>query len=121
MTIRALTLLTALLAPCVALAAEWTDWRGPLENRSVAGDSSLVTSFDPEKGTNILWKNEESGGISTPVIMGGRIYTLVRHKPGTTEEADNDYFRDVVRGRNAVRTANHLMVIIDGKMARLEK
>jgi outer membrane protein assembly factor BamB len=47
-----------------------------------------VTSFDPEKGTNVLWKNDEAGGISTPVIMGGRIYTLVRHKPGTKEEAE---------------------------------
>ena len=99
MTIRALTLLTALLAPCVALAAEWTDWRGPLENRSVAGDSPLVTSFDPEKGTNVLWKNEEAGGISTPVIMGGRLYTLVRHKPGTTEEAEKVLCLDAATGK----------------------
>jgi len=99
MTIRALTLLTALLAPCVALAAEWTDWRGPLENRSVAGDRPLVTSFDPEKGTNVLWKNEEAGGISTPVIMGGRLYTLVRHKPGTTEEAEKVLCLDAATGQ----------------------
>ena len=99
MTVRALTLLTALLAPCVALSAEWTDWRGPLENRSVAGDRPLVTSFDPEKGTNILWKNEEAGGISTPVIMGGRLYTLVRHKPGTTEEAEKVLCLDTATGQ----------------------
>jgi hypothetical protein len=49
-----------------------------------AGGPPLVTSFDPEKGTNILWKNDEAGGISTPVIMGDKLYTLVRHKPGTT-------------------------------------
>ena len=99
MIVRALTLLAVLLPPCAALAAEWPDWRGPRENRSVAGDRPLVTSFDPEKGTNILWKSDEAGGISTPVIMGDKLYTLVRHKPGTTEEAEKVLCLDAATGR----------------------
>ena len=98
MVLRALTLLTACVASC-AVAADWPDWRGPQENRTVAGDSPLVTSFDPEKGTNILWKNDEAGGISTPVIMGGKLYTLVRHKPGTTEEAEKVLCLDATTGQ----------------------
>ncbi len=67
-------------------AGDWPDWRGPLEDRHYKGPP-LVTSFDPDSGENICWRHEE-GGISTPVIMGGRLYTLVRHAPGTVEEAE---------------------------------
>ena len=70
-----------------AQAAEWPDWRGPWQDRHYAGPP-LVTSFDPETGANVRWKNDEAGGISTPVIMGGKLFTLVRHKPGTSEEAE---------------------------------
>ena len=59
----------------------------------------LVTSFDPEQGTNVVWKNDEAGGISTPVIMGGRLFTLVRHKPGTQEEAEKVLCLDAVTGK----------------------
>ena len=93
----------ACLAPLVLLAAatraqDWPDWRGRDENRQATG-GTLVTSFDPEKGTNVLWKNEEAGGISTPVIMGGKLYTLVRHKPGTKEEAEKVLCLDAATGK----------------------
>ena len=100
MMVRALTLLAACVASCGAVAADWPDWRGPQENRNRdAGGPPLVTSFDPEKGTNILWKNDEAGGISTPVIMGGKLYTLVRHKPGTKEEAEKVLCLDAATGK----------------------
>jgi outer membrane protein assembly factor BamB len=98
MLVHFLTLLAASLAAAAA-AADWPDWRGPGENRLAAGEAALVTSFDPEKGTNVLWKNEEAGGISTPVIMGGRLYTLVRHKPGTPEEAEKVLCLDATTGQ----------------------
>ena len=98
MLLRDLTLLAASVAACAATAAEWPDWRGPQENRA-AGGPPLVTSFDAEKGTNILWKNDEAGGISTPVIMGGKLYTLVRHKPGTKEEAEKVLCLDATTGK----------------------
>ncbi len=79
-------------------AADWPDWRGPNQDRHYAGPP-LVTSFDPEKSTNVLWKNDEAGGISTPVIMGGRLFTLVRHKPGTQEEAEKVICLDAATGR----------------------
>jgi outer membrane protein assembly factor BamB len=80
-----------------AAAADWPDWRGPNHDRHYAGPP-LVTSFDPETGTNVLWKNDEAGGISTPVIMGGRLYALVRHAPGTTHEAEKVLCLDAATG-----------------------
>jgi outer membrane protein assembly factor BamB len=79
-------------------AADWPDWRGPQQDRHYAGPS-LVASFDPEAGTNVVWKNDEAGGISTPVIMGGRLFTLVRHKPGTQEEAEKVLCLDAISGK----------------------
>jgi outer membrane protein assembly factor BamB len=91
--------LTTCLPPCPTSAADWPDWRGPREDRQAGGEPAVVTSFDPEKGTNVLWKNDEAGGISTPVVMGGRLYTLVRHKPGTKEEAEKVLCLDAKTGQ----------------------
>jgi outer membrane protein assembly factor BamB len=96
--LHAALLLAAVSLPNVG-HADWPDWRGPGADRQVAGSGPLVTTFDPEKGTNVLWKSDEAGGISTPVIMGGRLYTLVRHKPGTTEEAEKVLCLDAVTGK----------------------
>ena len=90
----ALLLLLAATGP----AHDWPDWRGTEENRRAASGTP-VTSFDPQQGTNVLWKNEEAGGISTPVIMGGKLYTLVRHKPGTKEEAEKVLCLDATTGK----------------------
>ncbi len=87
-----------LFVMAVSMSAEWPDWRGPLQDRHDNG-APLVTSFDPEKGTNILWRNDEAGGISTPVVVHGRLYTLVRHKPGTTEEAEKVLCLDATTGK----------------------
>ncbi|MFM8282163.1 MAG: PQQ-binding-like beta-propeller repeat protein [Planctomycetaceae bacterium] len=81
-----------------ALGAEqWPDWRGPAHDRHASG-AGYVTSFDPEAGTNVLWSNDEAGGISTPVILDGRLYTLVRHRPGTAEEAEKVLCLDAMTG-----------------------
>ncbi|MFM8735010.1 MAG: PQQ-binding-like beta-propeller repeat protein [Pirellulales bacterium] len=85
-------------APLVACtAADWPDWRGPMQDRHYDGPP-LVASFEPENGTNVLWTSDEAGGISTPVIMGGRLFTLVRHKPGTKEEAEKVLCLDAATG-----------------------
>ncbi len=93
-----------LVLPCVfvmtalvATAADWPDWRGPMEDRHYDGPP-LVTSFDPETGENIVWKHDE-GGISTPVILGGRLYTLVRHAPDTAAEAEKVICLDARTGK----------------------
>jgi len=89
---------SAVLLTSSATAADWPDWRGPMQDRHYDGPP-LVTSFDPEAGTNVLWKSDEAGGISTPVIMRGKLFTLVRHKPGTTEEAEKVLCLDAATGK----------------------
>ena len=79
-------------------AADWPDWRGPGQDRH-ADEQTLVTSFDTDSGENILWRNEDAGGISTPVIMNGRLYTLVRHRPGTPDEAEKVLCLDARTGK----------------------
>ena len=100
MTIRrfCIAATSAALLTSSATAADWPDWRGPMQDRHYDGPP-LVTSFDPEAGTNVLWKSDEAGGISTPVIMRGKLFTLVRHKPGTTEEAEKVLCLDAATGK----------------------
>lgn len=85
------------LIAVVSSARDWPDWRGPNEDRHYDGPP-LVTSFDPESGTNVIWRHDE-GGISTPVILGGRLYTLVRHAPGTPAEAEKVICLDARTGK----------------------
>jgi len=93
-----LSIAVGAFAACPTIpAADWPDWRGPNQDRHYAGPT-LVTTFDPEQGTNVVWKNDEAGGISTPVIMGGKLFTLVRHKPGTPEEAEKVLCLDAATG-----------------------
>jgi outer membrane protein assembly factor BamB len=100
MMIRLLSIVAAaaMTTASAAHGRDWPDWRGPAQDRHYEGPA-LATSFDPEAGTNVLWKNDEAGGISTPVILGGRLFTLVRHKPGTKEEAEKVLCLDAATGR----------------------
>ena len=79
-------------------ADQWPDWRGPAADRHAPG-TGYVDSFDLENGTNVLWSTPEGGGISTPVILDGRLYTLVRHRPGTAEEAEKVLCLDAMTGK----------------------
>jgi outer membrane protein assembly factor BamB len=92
------TCLLALVSAAAGSANEWPDWRGPGQDRQYAS-RGLPTAFDPGKNTNVLWKSDAAGGISTPVIMGGKLYTLVRHKPGTKEEAEKVLCLDARTGQ----------------------
>ncbi|MCG8450590.1 MAG: PQQ-like beta-propeller repeat protein [Pirellulales bacterium] len=66
---------------------DWPNWRGPQQNR-VSTETGLVDSWAPAGGpeSNLLWKNTELGGRSTPIVMRGRLYTLVRDQPGAPIE-----------------------------------
>ena len=52
--------LASALTAAAAPTTDWPDWRGPKTDRG-GGETPLVTSFDPESGTNVLWKNAEAG------------------------------------------------------------
>ncbi|MCC9642273.1 PQQ-like beta-propeller repeat protein [Rhodopirellula sp. JC740] len=70
-------------------AADWPNWRGPTQN-GISTEVGLIEAFDPKggPGSNVLWKSELAAGISTPIVMNGRLFTIVRDQPGTRKDAE---------------------------------
>ncbi len=78
---------------------DWPTWRGPYQD-SVSGEVGLIDRFDPQGGeqSNVLWKSAAAAGISTPIVMHGRLYTIVRHEPGTAKDAEKVICLDAISG-----------------------
>ena len=53
-------------------------------------ETGLIDRFDPKGGlgSNVRWKSEIASGISTPIVMDGRVFTIVRDQPGTSKDAE---------------------------------
>lgn len=79
-----------------AAPMDWPHWRGP-EMNGISREKGLVESWSPD-GENLLWKSEELAGRSTPIVMNGKLYTIVRDKPGTVEEAEKVVCVDAATG-----------------------
>ncbi len=79
---------------------DWPNWRGPQQN-CVSTEKNLPDSWDPDggPGSNLLWKNEELGGRSTPIVMRGKLYTIVRDQPGTETEGEKVVCVDAATGK----------------------
>jgi outer membrane protein assembly factor BamB len=79
---------------------DWPSWRGP-EQDGVSRETGLIDhwDWDPDKSENILWKNDEAGSISSPIIMRGKLYTINRYKPGTHEEGEQVLCLDAATGK----------------------
>ena len=78
---------------------QWYNWRGPQQNNA-STEKGLIESWNPQGGesSNLLWKKEELGGRSTPVVFDGRLYTIVRDQPGTEVEAEKVVCIDAATG-----------------------
>lgn len=88
----ALLVSTCIVATSIVAAADpldWPYWRGP-EGNSISRETGLPDTINPAggEGSNLLWKSEEAAGRSTPVIMNGKLYTLVRAEPGSHNESE---------------------------------
>ncbi len=68
---------------------DWVFWRGPRYD-GISYETGLIDDFDPEGGPdrNVLWKRSDLGGRSTPIVMDGRLYVLLRAEPGTSREGE---------------------------------
>jgi outer membrane protein assembly factor BamB len=79
---------------------DWPNWRGPQQN-CLSTEKGLPEKWDPDggPGSNLLWKNEELGGRSTPIVMRGKLYTIVRDKPGTADEGEKVVCVDAATGK----------------------
>jgi len=67
--------LTIALLAGSAVAGDWYRWRGP-EQTGVSREVGLPDKF-ALNGENFLWK-APYGGMSSPVVMNGRVYTITR-------------------------------------------
>jgi outer membrane protein assembly factor BamB len=78
---------------------DWTGWRGPEQN-GISRETGLVAEWSPKggEGSNLLWRSEKLATRSTPIVMKGKLYTLARHLPGTTREAEKVICADAVTG-----------------------
>lgn len=65
---------------------DWPMWRGPEQN-GISRQTGLIDSWDPD-GQNVLWKNENLGTRSTPIIMNGKLYQLMRDEVDTPREGE---------------------------------
>ncbi|MGH7129214.1 MAG: PQQ-binding-like beta-propeller repeat protein, partial [Planctomycetaceae bacterium] len=83
----------------LAAPMDWPFWRGPEQN-GVSRETGLVDRWDPDggEGSNLLWKREDLGGRSTPIVMNGRLYTIVRDQPRTPQEGEKVVCLDAATG-----------------------
>ena len=71
---RSLLSAAALLAAGAALAADWTQYRGPSRQGTTAA-RDLAPSW-PENGPPVAWRRPIGGGYSSVVGHGGRLFTM---------------------------------------------
>lgn len=77
------------LVACPSVRADemdWPHWRGP-EMNGVSREKGIVDKWNP-RGENVLWKKEDMGGRSTPIVMNGNLYMILRDQPGTKLEGE---------------------------------
>ncbi len=83
--------------PALAAPMDWPFCRGPEQN-GISREVGLVDKWSPD-GENLLWSVPEYGGKSTPIVMNGKLYSLVRHKPATAEEGEKVICVDAATGK----------------------
>jgi outer membrane protein assembly factor BamB len=69
-----------------ARPAGWYQWRGPEEN-GVSRETGLPDTWDPDTGENVIW-SAPVGGMSSPVVWNGKLYTWTRVGEVPTGAAD---------------------------------
>ena len=79
---------------------DWPNWRGPQQNRQ-STEKNLPDSWNPAggEGSNSLWVREDLAGRSSPVVFQNRLYTIVRDKPATADEAEKVVCVDAATGK----------------------
>ncbi len=85
--------------PAAADPMDWPNWRGP-EQISASLETGLPDTWNPRGGddSNLLWKRSDLGTRSTPIIMRGKLYALVRDKPGSETEGEKVVCVDAATG-----------------------
>jgi outer membrane protein assembly factor BamB len=88
MAFAALGAAVSAVTPLPARANDWSQWRGPEQN-GLSRETGLPEKFDPFSGENVAWKNDKVTGMSSPVVMNGRLYTWTRVGEVVYGQGDN--------------------------------
>ena len=80
-------------------ARDWPYWRGP-EANGISRETGLIDDWDPQggDGSNVAWVRDDLGGRSTPIVINGKLYTIVRAEPGTEREGEKVVCVDAATG-----------------------
>jgi len=83
----------------IADSQDWLFWRGP-EFNGISRATGLPDEWDPEggEGSNVLWKRDDLGSRSTPVVMNGKLYILASAEEGTPREGERVICVDAATG-----------------------
>ena len=95
------TPLLLLIWPALNAAGAWTtnsDWpqfRGP-RAAGVAEGAKLPDTWDPEKGTNILWKTAMPGlGHASPIVVGDSVFIVTAESDETDPQLRVGLYGDI--------------------------
>ena len=97
--------LALILVSCQASRAadprDWPSWRGPQQN-GVSTETGLINKWNPRggPGSNLLWKRPDLGTISTPIVMGDKLYVICRSEPETRREGERVVCVDAATGKD---------------------
>lgn len=75
---------------------DWAYCRGP-EMNGISREKDLPDSWSPD-GENLIWAKPNLGTRSTPIVMNGNLYTIVRHNPASLKEAEKVVCVDAATG-----------------------
>ena len=98
-SITVLWMATAVVAGEAWKAApmDWPHWRGP-EMNGISREKGLIDRWSP-RGKNLLWKRDDLPSRSTPIVMNGRLYTILRDRPETKYEGEKVVCLDAATGK----------------------
>ncbi|MCU0879615.1 MAG: PQQ-like beta-propeller repeat protein, partial [Pirellulaceae bacterium] len=88
---------------------DWPYWRGPAYN-SISVETGLPDTINPKggEGSNLLWKRDDLGGRSTPIVMRGKLYTILRDDPGTPTEGERVVCIDAATGKDVWQSRHNV-------------
>lgn len=87
---------------------DWPYWRGP-EFNSISRETGLPDSLVIEgNDSNVLWKRDDLGGRSTPIVLRGKLYTILRADPATPLEGERVVAIDASTGKDVWQSRHNV-------------
>jgi outer membrane protein assembly factor BamB len=88
---------------------DWPYWRGP-EYNSISRETGLPDTINPDggDGSNLSWKRADLGSRSTPVVLNGKLYTILRADPATPTEGERVVCIDAATGKDVWQSRHNV-------------